>query len=35
MIKEGKIELPKDKIEIPKFYYEEGYLHDYKKNDKR
>tara|TARA_B100000586_G_C20010611_1_gene384474 strand:+ start:532 stop:804 length:273 start_codon:yes stop_codon:yes gene_type:complete len=35
MIKEGKIELPKDKIEIPKFYYGEGYLHGYKKNDKR
>jgi TRAP-type C4-dicarboxylate transport system substrate-binding protein len=34
MIKEEKIELPKDKIEIPKFYYGGGYLHDYKKNDK-
>ena len=34
MVKEGKIELPNNKIEIPKFYYGGGYLHGYKKNDK-
>ena len=34
MVKEGKIELPNNKIEIPKFYYRGGYLHGYKKNDK-
>ena len=33
-VKEGKIEFPNNKIEIPKFYYGGGYLHGYKKNDK-
>jgi len=32
MVKEGKIELPNNKIEIPKFYYGGGYLHGCKKS---